>query len=436
MNTPEALATKRIHYAWIVAALTFFALVVAAGVRAVPGVLLIPLEEEFGWTRAMLSVAVSVNLVLYGLIGPFAAAILDSWGLRRTMTVSLSITALGVLSTIWMREPWQMVFLWGVVVGAGTGMTALVLAATVVSRWFSERRGLVMGMLTAGTATGQVLFLPLLAMLVERNGWRMAVLAVVGALLLIVPVIALWMRDRPRDVGQLAYGATSEAPQPARAGGNPAFAALSVLRSVAPSRDFQLLAGTFFICGASTVGLIGTHLIPAAHDHGIPETTAAGLLAMMGALDLMGTTTSGWLTDRWDSRKLLAWYYCLRGLSLLFLPFALTTPAPSLLIFGVFYGLDWIATVPPTVRLSTEHFGAERTGTVFGWIAASHQIGAAVAAFGAGFIRTSTGDYRMAFLASGTLCIVATVMALSISKKSTKAVQPAVSPVPALEGAD
>jgi sugar phosphate permease len=405
---------RRIHYGWIVAAVTFATLIVAAGVRATPSVLMVPLEHEFGWSRAVISAAVSVNILLYGLIGPFAAAFMERFGLRRTMVSALMIIATGVLLTPFMRESWQMVLLWGVVVGSGTGVTANVLAAVVVARWFSARRGLVMGILTASAATGQLVFLPLLASLAVNYGWRYVSLTAAGAALLLVPVIAIFMRDRPEAMGLRRYGEPADALPPVKATGNPFRLALRALGDGLKHRDFWLLAGSFFVCGASTNGLIGTHLIPACIDHGIPEVTAAGLLAVMGIFDFIGTTLSGWLSDRWDNRYLLAWYYGLRGISLLFLPFSFDLSFYGLSLFAMFYGLDWIATVPPTVRLAAKSFGAERAGIMFGWIGAAHQLGAAMAAGVAGAIRTDFGSYLAAFMLAGLLCLGAALMSLFI----------------------
>ena len=420
MLAVERLARGRLHYGWIIAAVTFVTLISAAGIRSTPGVLIIPLEKEFGWSRALISAALSVNLLLYGLMGPFAAAFMDRFGVRRVMVISLGLLAAGVGLTTTMHTSWQLVLLWGVVVGLGTGSTALVLGAYIANRWFVERRGLVMGVLTASTATGQLIFLPILASLVVGHGWRAAVLVVAGAALLMIPLVALFMRNEPNDVGLRPYGATVEAPQAPQlpVGGNPFETALSALGRGFKSRDFWLLAGSFFICGASTNGLIGTHLIPASMEHGIPEVTAASLVATMGVFDLVGTTLSGWLTDRWDSRYLLVWYYGLRGLSLLFLPYALGTQFLALAVFVVFYGLDWIATVPPTVRLTADIFGKRNVGVMYGWIAASHQFGAATAAFGAGAVRTWLGSYQVAFMTSGLLCLIATGLVIRIGQAS------------------
>jgi MFS family permease len=310
MSLAARLAHRRIHYGWIVAAVTFLVLLSSAGVRATPSILIVPLEREFGWTRATISLAVSINLILYGLMGPFAATLMQRLGVRTTVLISAATLTVGVALTPLMRAPWQLILLWGVVVGAGTGMTALVLGATVVNRWFTARRGLVMGILTASTATGQLVFLPLLAAMVERHGWRTATLLVAGAVLLIIPLVLLLLRERPEDVGLARFG---EQGLPGREkGGTPvstSAGALAALRQGARSRDFWLLAGSFFICGASTNGLIGTHLIPACIDQGISEVRAAGLLATMGVFDFIGTTGSGWLSDRWNNRYLLSWYY-------------------------------------------------------------------------------------------------------------------------------
>ena len=413
--------TRRLHPAWIVAACTFLVLLVAAGVRSVPGVLIVPLEAEFHWSRATISFAVAVNILLYGLAGPFAAAIIERFGLRRTISAALAMVATGVALTPLMREPWQLVLLWGVVVGSGSGVTALVLASIVASRWFAARRGLVVGILTASTATGQLVFLPLLAHLNETIGWRAVSITIAAvAACLIVPVLA-FMRDRPSDLGIPPYGGTAVIPrvQPAV---NPAVRAMRALGAGLRSRDFWLLGGSFFVCGASTNGLIGTHLIPACVDNGIPEVMGASLLAAMGVFDMIGTTLSGWLSDRWDNRALLAWYYGLRGLSLLFLPFAFDTGLgyAGLGVFAVFYGLDWIATVPPTVRLAARCFGEENAPVMFGWIAATHQLGAAAAAWSAGLVRVGSGSYMGAFMAAGALCLVASIMVTFIGVRGRK----------------
>ena len=420
----------RVHYGWVMVAVTFLVLLVGAGVRATPGVLIVPLEQEFHWTAATVSASIAVNIFLYGMLGPFAVGVMERFGLRRTVCGALLILAVGVALTSLMRAPWQMLLLWGVLVGSGTGMVATVLGATVAGRWFTRNRGLVLGMLTASGATGQLIFLPLLASIATNYGWRAVSLTVAAVALLLVPLVALLFRDFPSDMGLPRYGET-ELHYTAQSSQNPVRRALSALGQGVRSRDFWFLAGSFFICGASTNGLIGTHLIPACIDHGIPAVAGASLLAMMGFFDFFGTTASGWLTDRFDSRKLLAWYYGLRGLSLLFLPYSFDFSFYGLSLFAVFYGLDWIATVPPTVRLAGRVFGEENAALMFGWIAASHQIGAASAAWLAGLVRTDTGNYLAAFISAGLLCLLAALLVAFIKPGPARGL--AVEATPALE---
>ncbi len=382
---------RSLHYGWLVAAVTFLVMIVGAGIRATPGVLIVPLEHEFGWSNATISAAIAINILLYGLVGPFCVALMERFGVRGTVCASLAFLALGAGLTVFMHAPWQLMLLWGFVVGSASGTVALVLGATIATRWFVRHQGLVLGLLTASSATGQLIFLPLLASLAESFGWRSVSLTIAGVALSLVPLVAWIVRDRPADIGLPPYGGTEVEPRVIRLQ-NPARRALGALWTGLQSRDFYLLAGSFFICGVSTNGLVGTHLIPACFDHGIPEVRAAGLLALMGIFDFFGTTGSGWLTDRVDSRVLLVWYYGLRGLSLLFLPFSFDFSFYGLSMFAVFYGLDWIATVPPTVHLAERSFGKENAPLMFGWIAAAHQAGADSAAWAAGSLLTGTGD--------------------------------------------
>ncbi|HKA01635.1 MAG TPA: MFS transporter [Candidatus Solibacter sp.] len=393
-----------VHYGWVIAAVTFVVMLMTSAIRATPGLFMVPLEAEFGWSRAIISASIAVNIALYGLIGPFAASLMDRWGLRRVVLGALALMAGAVTLSTRMSAEWQFFLLWGVLVGAGTGVTAMVLAAVVTTRWFDQRRGLVMGVLSAANATGQLIFLPQLATVVESSNWRSAALIVAAAAAVVFVLVLLFMRDRPADLGLRAYGQAPDAPQSAPVQSQPPLSALS---AASRTRAFWILAGTFFVCGASTNGLIGTHLISACHDVGISAIRSTRLLAMMGIFDILGTTASGWLTDRYSPRRLLCAYYSLRGLSLLFLPATLLEGGMGLGVFAVFYGLDWIATVPPTVKLTTEVFGKENTGVVYGWISASHQLGASMAAFGAGAIRTEMGDYRLAFMTAGMLCLIA-----------------------------
>ncbi len=407
----------RIHRAWWVAVVAFVALVGAAAFRATPSVMIDPFRDEFGWSHGTISFAISVNIMLYGLTSPFAAALMERFGMRRVVAAALTLVAVGSGLTVFMTASWQLVLCWGLLVGLGTGSMALAFVATVTDRWFVARRGLVSGILTAGTATGQLVFLPLLAVLVSDRGWRPASLLVSGVALAAVPLVWFLLRDRPEDVGLRPYGADPEAPvEPRPVATGAGRRAITALTSAARTKAFWLLAGTFAICGASTNGLVGTHFVPAAHDHGMPVTTAAGLLAVIGIFDLVGTVASGWLTDRFDPRLLLGVYYALRGVSLMVLPLLLAGEVhPPMLFFIVFYGLDWVATVPPTIALCREHFGASGP-IVFGWVLASHQIGAALVAFGAGLTRDAYGSYDMAWIAAGALCAMAAAMSLAIRR--------------------
>jgi sugar phosphate permease len=408
------LISPKFHYGWIVVGVTCLALLTGAGVRSTPGILMVPLEQEFQWSRATIAIAVSINLVLYGCIGPFAAAIMEKFGIRRSVMCALVLVGCGVALTSFMRYPWQLILLWGVVVGSGTGFLATVLAATIAARWFTARRGLVVGILSGGSATGQLLFLPVMANITAAYGWRTTVVAIACVTFVVLPVIAVFLRDRPSDVGLMPYGEIGEPKPVPPVKGNPLQMAFGTLREASRVRDFWLLAGTYFACGASTNGLIGTHLIPACIDNGFSEVAGATLLATMGVFNFIGTTSAGWLSDRFDNRVLLSLYYGLRGLSLLILPYSFVS-FYGLSLFAVFYGLDWFATVSPTVRLITNRFGREKAGLVYGWVFTAHQIGGASAAFFGGLLRESFGGYFEAFMISGLICLAAAVAALFIS---------------------
>ncbi|MDZ5650393.1 MFS transporter [Nitrospirillum sp. BR 11828] len=410
----------RMHYGWVAAALAFTTLLVGAGVRAAPGVLFVPLEQALGWDRATIAAAVSLNIFLYGFMGPFAAALMQAVGVRRTILTGLGLLAVTTITSTLMTQPWQMMLSWGLLVGLGTGLTSMTLAATVVNRWFIKQRGLVMGLLTASSATGQLVFLPGMAALATHFGWQAVGLAVGAAALALAPLVALLLPDSPRAVGLAPVGGTLEDELPPfnaqGVSGNPIVIAFTTLARASKSVDFWLLFGSFFVCGLSTNGLIGTHLISACFDQGIPEVMAASLLALMGLFDLVGTTGSGWLSDRVDSRKLLFWYYGLRGLSLFYLPLS-GFSLYGLSVFAAFYGLDWIATVPPTLRLVTDRFGRRDAPVVFGWVGAGHQMGAALAAYGTGLIRTEWGSYFPAFQVAGVACVLTAIMVLFINRR-------------------
>ena len=411
------LARRNIHYGWVMVGVTFLAALISAGTVGAPGVFIIPLQREFGWTTAEISSALSIRFILFGLMAPFAAALLNRYGLRNVTLAAQLIVVSALVASLAMTKVWQLMLLWGVVIGIGTGMTALVLGATIATRWFVARRGLVVGIMTASVATGQLVFLPLLASLTERLGWRAALALVCCVLGLSAFAVLMLMRDRPSDLGLRPFGDTGTEPLPAPPANTAPIvaAALGTLRDVSKSPVFWALFATFFICGASTNGLVQVHLIPMCLDFGIPQVQAASLLAAMGVFDFFGTIVSGWLSDRYDNRWLLFWYYGLRGLSLVFLPFSDFT-FYGLSLFAMFYGLDWIATVPPTVRLTAQRFGAERANLVFGWIFAGHQLGAGTAAFGAGLSRTVLASYLPAFFIAGALCVVAALLAITISR--------------------
>ena len=453
MNAPETTVTpapvrRRIHPAWTVAAVAFLALVGAAGFRAAPGVLMVPLQNEFGWSTTVLSAAVSINLVLFGLTAPFAAALMERFGVRAVTAVALMLIGTGSALTVLVTQSWQILLTWGLLIGLGTGSMALVFAATIANTWFAKSRGLVIGILTAGSAAGQLVFLPFIAALAQDPGWRQASLLIGAGALAVVPLVLMFLKNSPADVGVLPYGATPPAPGPnagtessgpeptGPAAGqevqeprrNAAVRALQVLKRASKVRTFWALVAGFAICGATTNGLIGTHFIPSAHDHGMPETTAAGLLAVVGLFDIIGTIASGWLTDRFNPRILLAVYYQFRGIGLLVLPLLLSaTVQPSMIVFVVIYGLDWVATVPPTAAICRQVFGADGS-VVFGWVFAAHQLGAAAAALAAGAVRDATGQYTYAWFAAAAMCTIAAVISATIRKDARK---PESVPVPA-----
>jgi predicted MFS family arabinose efflux permease len=405
----DRLRQRGLHYAWVMVALTFLTALSSSAALGLPGALLQPLAREFGWEVEQISSALAIRFALFGLMGPFAAILMERYGLRNVVVTALALVAAGMALATQMQAFWQLVLFWGIMLGVGSGLTALVLSAVISNRWFDSHRGLVVGILTASSATGQLIFLPVGAWLIEHFGWRMAVLPVFVACAVMAVAVWLLMRNRPADVGLLPYGAAgSAAPAPP-----PMHITLAtpfrILADAARTRVFWVLAATFFICGLSTNGLIQTHFISLCGDAGMGPVPAASVLAMMGAFDLVGTIASGWLSDRYDNRKLLFIYYGLRGLSLLWLPYSEFT-LYGLSLFAMFYGLDWIATVPPTVRLTAATFGKEKAGMVFGWIFAAHQLGAALAAYGAGRVRTLLLTYDPALFAAGAACLLAAAL--------------------------
>ncbi|HSY29848.1 MAG TPA: MFS transporter [Burkholderiaceae bacterium] len=409
------MSRTRFSYAWIVVAIIFLVLLAAAGIRATPSVLILPLEHEFGWSRTTISMVISLNIALYGLIGPFSAAAMQRYGIRPLVLGALALLALGTFVSTMMSMPWHMMLAWGILVGAGSGVAANTLAATIVGRWFETRRGLAMGLLTASSATGQMVFLPLMAYMVDHYGWRSVAFLVSTVAALAIPLVAIFLPERPQDIGLQTYGTVGDAPPEVRAETkNPLAIAFSALGRAIKIRDFWLLFFSFFICGMSTNGYIGSHFIAMCGDYGILAVGGAGILASMGILDLIGTTLSGWLSDRFNARVLLFWYYGMRGIALIFLPHAFGLAYYGLPIFAIIYGLDWIATVPPTVRLANDVFGRLAAPIIFGWIVAGHQLGAAFATMLAGYLRNSLGSYNLSSMLMGAACIVAAIMVLRI----------------------
>ena len=421
------LAARGIHYGWLVVGITFLTMLATAGAMGSAGVLIRPLSQEFGWTTEEISTAMAIRLVLFGLLGPFAAALMNQFGIRTVVATAAAFISGGILLSFFMKELWQLMVFWGLFVGIGTGMTALVLGATVATRWFEHRRGLVVGLMTVSNATGQLIFLPMLAALTENYGWRTALSVIVVVLLSAMTLMLLFMRNYPADVGLAPFGSSKIEPAPAKAAsfGALMMTPLNVLASAARRPVFWALFFSFFVCGLSTNGLVQTHWISICGDFGILPVAAAGLLAMIGIFDFAGTLGAGWLSDRFDNRWLLFWFYGLRGLSLIMLSMS-GFDYLTLSLFAVFYGLDWVATVPPTVKLTVEGFGRQQANIVFGWVFAGHQIGAATATFGAGYIRTDFQTFMPAVYIAGFACLIAAVVVLGINRGRKSEVAPGV----------
>ncbi len=413
-NSIARIVAGRVHYAWLVVAIMFVVILASVGVRAAPGVLIVPLEQSFGWSAAVISGAISLNILLFGLVGPFAAGLIQVIGLKRTVLISMALLVVGAGLSSFITQVWQLYLTWGVLVGLGSGAGMVGLATAIANRWFVARRGLVVGLLTAGNASGQLVFLPLLASLATSQGWHSVPMVVALVILLLMPVVLLTLPESPASVGLGPFGSDQIVPLPPHSG-NPFMIAILGLARGCRSVDFWLLFISFAVCGFSTNGLVATHLIPFCIDHGIAAVSAAGLLAAMGVFDLIGTTFSGWLTDRYNPRILLFWYYSLRGLSLIVLPFT-QFDVVSLGIFAAFYGLDWVATIPPTVTLTNDVFGRRDAPVMISWIVAGHQLGGALAALGAGETRYLTGSYVPAFLASGVACLLAALLVQRITQ--------------------
>lgn len=411
---------KRIHYSWFILTITFFSIIVAGITLSSSGVFIGPFEHEFGWDRSVIAMAFAISLFLYGFSGPFMAALLEVLGLKKMMLAAMTILMIGISLTLLMQQAWQLIIIWGFIIGLGASLFLTVLSPFVANHWFEKRRGLALGILTASTATGQLVLLPILAMIIENSSWRWAIVLIMVLSAIMFFIILVFMKNKPKDVGVLAYGLEEEKTESVIVEKkNPIIIAFNGLFTAVKVKEFWLLAGSFFICGLSTSGLIGTHFVSYCISFGVPLVTAASFLSFMGIFNLVGTTLSGWLSDRFDNRWLLFWYYLLRGASLVLLPYALMQGSLTLLIiFTAFYGLDWIATVPPTVNISRQIFGTQKSGIIYGWIFASHQAGAAVAAYGGGLIYKFFNSYTWAFFLAGVFCVLASLFVIIVKKQT------------------
>jgi MFS family permease len=399
LTMPKSHADS-VHYAWVVLAVTFLCLFVASALRSVPGIIMMSLEQEFDWKRETISGAISLNLLLFGLAGPFLGRLMDLYGAKKVSVITLILSVLGAVGSVFMQASWQMYLFWGLLIGAGSGGTSMIMGATLINRWFHKRRGLALGILGAAFSSGQLVFTPVLMQINVHEGWRAATLFIAVALgLVVLPLVLKFLRDDPESKGMLPYGDNgfhATVIKPDR----------SPMRSAMSSLQFWLLASSFGICGLTTSGLLQTHLIPHGIEHGFSEMTMAMSLGLMGAADVFGTILSGWLCDRFGKRWPLVFYYGVRGATLILLPSIDTTG--QLMIFSVIYGMNWLSTIPATSALTADLFGKQNIGLVFGWICFAHQIGAAIAAYTAGYVHSLIGDYNLAFIASGLFAFVAT----------------------------
>jgi sugar phosphate permease len=411
----RGLLSLPFYYGWFIVGLSFIAYLVSSAIRSAPPVLIHPLEAEFGWGRTAIASAASLNLLIYGFMAPIGGWLLDRFGARRVILWCLATIAAAVTGTTLVRELWQFLVVWGIVLGLATGITPS-LAASVTSRWFIARRGLALGILSNANAAGQAIFLPLLMVIIVSSGWRVALMTIVVAAVVLLPAIWLGLHDNPSDIGlePLKDGTENMPPaaQPLRSQDGALPQDKSSFAAVFGNSTFWLLSGCFFVCGVTANGLVGTHMIPHAVERGIPEVAAATAYGIMGLASFVGTTAAGWLIDRVDARKVLSAAYFLRGISLFILPFV--TDSLGLFVFAVLYGLDWFATGPATTAILVNTFGQQRIGSLFGLVFVSHQIGAAAAAVAGGWAYTQFGDYQFAFLSGAFMGLLAAGLALTI----------------------
>ena len=403
-------------YGWVVVALTFCVNVTAAGTRSAATLLISPLQAEFGWSRAAVSGPGGLNLLLFGMGAPAAGWLVDRYGVRRVVMVALAVVTAGLVGTAVIRQWWQLLLFWGLLVGFGTSATP-VLAAAVANRWFVKHRGVTLGLLTNGNAAGQMIFLPLLTSVIVVTGWRGSMFFMAAVAFGLMTLVSLWMRDEPAHVGLEPYG-REESTASGAVRSEPAVSATPI-RDAFHSPTFWLLSSGFFVCGLTANGLIGLHLIPhVVEDLGIGMVVASLIVGVMGGISFVGTLGAGWLVDRIDPRKVLALAYFLRGCSLFLLPFVDTVP--GLVLFATVYGIDWYATGPSTVAIAADTFGRRAAASIFGWIFLAHQLGATLAGYGAGVVYDVFGEYQYAFLAGATMAILAAALVMQISPRAPR----------------
>ncbi|MGH7322434.1 MAG: MFS transporter [Candidatus Rokuibacteriota bacterium] len=418
------------HYAWVVLGAVTVIMIAASGLRSAFGVFIKPMEAEFGWDRTSLSIVASLSLFLYGAIGPFVGRVADRWGPRGVLAVSTVLIGVGTLGTATVVTLWQLYVTTGIVTALGAGGAAMSVAAALAARWFDTHRGLVLGIAGGGMAAGQLLVVPFAMWLTVSSGWRFTFVVLgVGFLVLIVPLTLALIRNDPRDVGLAPYGA---APRLVAQGAAEVDVQRTGVREAAGTSPFWLLAGSFWVCGYTSSGLVLTHLIPHATEHGFHATHAAQALGIMGALNVVGTVASGWVCDRFGQKGPLAVYYLLRGLSLVFLPWVGTLP--GLFAFAAIFGLNYISTVPPTTALTAKIYGRFSVGELSGWIFFSHQLGSAVGSLVGGYLYDRFGDYTLAFHSAALLAFVATALVLAIREEPAAGRPPHPAVVPSAVG--
>ena len=417
--------SRRLHPAWIVLAAVTLCLLASTGVRAVFSVYIKPIEAETGWSRGAMSIAAAISLLLLGATGPLAGRLADRWGPRRVIVIALALLGIGSIASAFIESLWQLYVTVGVLMSVGAGGAALSTGSAVVARWFETHRGAAMGLAAGGMSAGQLVMIPLATALTLAWGWRASFLWLgLGLLALVLPLGAWLVRNAPEERGLRPYGAAGAALTLAQARAAQQAGRVTITEA-AQTLPFWLLMATFFVCGYTSVGMIGTHFIPHALEHNFTPMQASTALGVMGAMNIVGTVGSGWLCDRVGRRGPLAIFYFVRGLSLLFLLYVWNVP--SLHFWAALFGLNYISTVPPTTTLTANIYGRFSVGELSGWIFFSHQVGAAIAAALAGWVYEWTGSYGPAFVSAGLMGFLAAGMALMIREEPIRSrpLQPA-----------